>query len=50
MEEFGRTYNSYYLSTLIANDIPKAIAKTAAINRLLIETPMEERKKCKQCK
>ena len=50
MQEFGRTYNSYYLSTLIANDIPKAIAKTATMNRLLIETPDEERKKCKQCK
>jgi hypothetical protein len=47
--EFGFTYNSYYLSTLIANDIPKEIARVALRNRLLCETPKEELKICKDC-
>ena len=49
MEEFGFTYNSYYLSTLIANDIPKEIAREALRNRLLCETPKKELKVCKDC-
>lgn len=49
MEEFGITYNPYYLSTLIANDIPKAIAKAATKNRLLCETPKDQLKVCKDC-
>ena len=50
LKEFGTTYNPYYLSTLIANDIPKEIAQTATKNRLLCETPVEELKVCKRCK
>ena len=49
MQEFGFTYNAYYLSTLIANDIPKEIAREALRNRLLCETPKEELKVCKDC-
>ena len=49
LQEFGITYNAYYLSTLIANDIPKEIARTATRNRLLCETPKEELKLCKRC-
>ena len=48
-EEFGFTYNAYYLSTLIANDIPKEIARTAAKHRILCETPKSELKVCKGC-
>lgn len=49
LEEFGITYNVFYLSTLIANDIPKEIARTALKNRLLCETPKDELKVCKEC-
>lgn len=49
-EEFGFTYNAYYLSTLIANDIPKEIARCAKKHRILCETPPSELKVCKQCK
>lgn len=49
MQEFGFTYNPFYLSTLIANDIPKEIAREATRNRLLCETPKEELKVCKGC-
>ena len=48
-EEFGFTYNAYYLSTLIANDSPKEIARTAAKHRILCETPKSELKVCKGC-
>lgn len=47
--EFGFTYNTYYLSTLIANDIPKKIAREALRNRLICETPQSELKVCKEC-
>lgn len=47
--EYGVSYNAYYLSTLMANEIPKTIARTATKLRLLVETPIEERKKCNRC-
>ena len=49
LSEFGITYNAFYLSTLIANDIPKEIARTALRHRLLCETPPEDLKVCKRC-
>lgn len=49
LEEFGVAYNPYYVSTLIANNIPKIIARTAARNRLECETPESEKKICKDC-
>ena len=49
MQEFGFTYNTFYLSTIIANDIPKEIARTAAKHRILCETPVNQRKACKRC-
>lgn len=49
MQEFGFTYNTFYLSTIIANDIPKEIAKTAAKHRVICDTPSNQLKVCKRC-
>lgn len=47
MDEFGFTYNPYYISALISVDIPKEIARTATKNRLICETPKAQLKVCK---
>lgn len=47
--DFGVTYSTYYLSSLISNEIPKTIATTALKWQLLIETPKDQLKVCNKC-
>jgi len=47
--DFGVTYSTYYLSSLISNEIPKTIATTALRWKLLVETPKDQLKVCNKC-
>jgi len=47
--QYQLTYNENHLSTILAREIPQAIADAAKRHRLLIETPEEEMKKCYTC-
>lgn len=48
-EKFGILYNKNHLSSILTTEIPNRIAMIAKRERLLVETPMEERKKCHCC-
>lgn len=43
-------YNENHICTIVTTEIPQKIAKIARRNRLLLETPIEERKTCTICK
>ena len=47
--KFGIVYNKNHLCTILSKEIPKQIAETAKKHRLLIDTPIEERKICFKC-
>lgn len=49
-EKFGIRYNANHISMILAHEIPEAIAATAKKQRLLLETPLSERKRCFRCK
>jgi len=42
-------YTDNYIGTILLREIPKKIAAAATRRRLLVETPMEERKVCANC-
>ena len=46
---FGITYNKNHLCCIMAQEIPKKIADTARRERLLIDTPDDQRKICPTC-
>ena len=47
--KFGVSYNSNRISMIVTREIPEAIAAVAKKNRLQIETPDSEKKKCFRC-
>ena len=47
--KFDIAYNKNHLCTILSNEIPKKIAETAKKHRLLIDTPMDQRKICFRC-
>lgn len=46
---YGIVYNRNHLCYIMAQEIPKKIAETARRNRLLVETPEDQRKECIKC-
>ena len=48
--DWGIQYNENHICSIITNEIPKKIAQVARRHRLLLETPIGERKKCNICK
>lgn len=49
-KEWNIQYNENHICTIVTTEIPQKIAKIARRNRLLLETPIEERKTCTICK
>lgn len=49
-EKFGIHYNENHISNILVREIPEKIAAKAKHDRLLLETPQEERKQCFRCK
>lgn len=49
-EKFNLVYNINHISTIIGREIPEKIANCAKRQRLLLETPLSERKQCFKCK
>lgn len=49
-EKFGLRYNEDHLSSIVTKEIVKQITTSAKRHRLLIETPLSERKQCFRCK
>ena len=47
--KFGLKYGESRLYTILNREIPETIAETARRHRLLISTPIEDRKKCTYC-
>ena len=47
--KFNLTYNINHLSTILTKEIPKKIAEVAKKQRLLIETPISQKKRCREC-
>lgn len=47
--KFGLKYNENYLSNIFSKEIPNTFAIVAKKNRLLVETPSSQLKKCRQC-
>ena len=48
-QKFGLKYNESHLYTILSREIPNKMALTAQKHNLLINTPLEERKKCHTC-
>ena len=48
-QTYDFVYSMNYLASVFSSEIPNKIARVAKIQRLLVETPQEERKKCGQC-
>lgn len=42
-------YSANYIATILGREIPNKIARMALINRLEIETPVSEKKRCARC-
>ena len=49
-EKYGIKYNENHICSILTNEIPTKMAKEAKKHRLLLETPMKERKQCWTCK
>lgn len=49
-EKFGIKYNENHICTILTTEIPTKMAREARKHRLLLETPMNERKRCWTCK
>ena len=47
--KFGIVYNKNHLCTILSREIPEKIAETAKKHRLLIDTPLDQRKICFKC-
>lgn len=46
---YGLKYNENHLCTILAKEIPEKIALTAQKNRLIVETPKSQCKRCHTC-
>jgi len=49
-EKFGLKYNENHICTILAKEIPEKMAATATKHRMLLTTPITERKRCFTCK
>lgn len=49
-EKFGLSYNENHLSNIVNREIPEKMALTAKKHRLLLTTPLKQRKQCFRCK
>lgn len=49
-EQFGINYKIETIQTIMNKEIPSKIALAATKARLILETPMEEKKRCSRCK
>jgi len=47
--EYGFAYSPNYLASIMGTEIPNRIARFARMNRIEIETPAEDKKKCIHC-
>lgn len=47
--KYGLKYNENHLCTVLAKEIPEKIALTAQKNRLIVETPKSQCKRCHTC-
>lgn len=48
-ETFGLKYTENYIGHIVLHEIPEKIAAIAMRNRLLLDTPEKDRKKCYRC-
>lgn len=48
-DKFDMTYNITHISTIINKEIPNAIAAAAKRHRLIVTTPIAQKKKCNTC-
>ena len=48
-EKFGISYNGDYINSIFSKEITKQITAIAKRHRLLVETPLSERKVCNKC-
>lgn len=48
-EQFGLKYTENYIGHIVLHEIPEKIAAVATRNRMLLETPEEDRKVCYRC-
>ncbi len=48
-EKFGLKYNENHICTILSKEIPEKMALAATKHRMLLTTPMEERKHCFTC-
>lgn len=48
-EQFGLKYTENYIGHIVLHEIPEKIAVVATRNRMLLETPEEDRKVCYRC-
>ena len=48
-EKFGLDYSSFHIASIIAHDIPLAMAAAAKRQRLLVEAKPWDRKRCRTC-
>lgn len=48
-EKFGLKYNENHICTILSKEIPEKMALAAKKHRMLLTTPIEERKKCFTC-
>ena len=49
-EKYGLKYNENHICTILAKEIPEKMASVATKHRMLLTTPMNERKRCFTCK
>ena len=48
-EKFGLDYSPFHIATIVAHDIPVAMAAAAKRQRLLVEAKPWDRKRCRTC-
>lgn len=49
-EKYGLKYNENHICTILAKEIPEKMAAAATKHRMLLTTPINERKRCFTCK
>lgn len=49
-EKFGLKYNENHICTILTKEVPEKMALAARKHRMLLQTPINERKRCFTCK